>query len=341
MFAIKNIVVVICLINFHEHAMECERAGIGTKQHADILLKDAVYLKPSYYTFLKAMRLGYDKNKALGQAIGYYCQSSYDANHPTQVGRFRMIEDLLKEGANPNRFAGPTTYPTTSFNYTRFSYFDSFLGGGMSSMIGNIIQAESCKNKYSLVVLLLQYGLNKNELSTQQVLEVFDYKEAITKLPQQITYNNYTEKPSDTLKVYLLLFPELIETSFKDANKEARDVLERCKQEIQLDQGDLELVINQPENTKVAQDDIACVIAKKLAHFEEIKKEARSNIERTRKNKEEIKKYGGPLSYILNSQINNLPAKKKKNPYMSKKRSINGVSPQEENDTKRLKQEEN
>lgn len=181
-------------------------------------LMSSIYWTPDVSLFLKTIEKVDDVRTIpslgnhvtlLGELVGAYCEPS--TSDQLRADYLIMLAAILKRKANPN------TFLDTLYTYhARIWFNNKFVLSGLASTIGNIMQETKCDQRYELVLLLLQHGLDKNELLTSPVKDRFDYTKVLATLITKKTVD-------DELKTWYLLFPdEVTQLEFLELEKKIK-----------------------------------------------------------------------------------------------------------------------
>lgn len=247
---------------------------------------------------------------AVGNLVDMYHKAP---DKQTASSCYVMMEALLKLGADANRYCkdnNAISVPGSMYNVMI-----------LPSMILHILElSPNAHSTYDLVVLLLQYGLDKNDLNTPSVRKQFCYEFTISGLP-------FIGKLDDNYKIWVLLFSKEVQEAFDTCtiriNDKPKKILEECQDAVKIDQGLLDIFINPPKNS----------IADTLKLLQ---REARKRYR--------MVSMHGVLGYIQGREIGHFPKKKKLsasyNADQNKRSSSEVVGLDNETKVKRSKQEE-
>lgn len=283
---------------------------IEIKRQNKLLLK--AVKKGDHISFFKALKRGADLNHNVRESsvdfLGRrYITEIFDCSllgcaiinynkNITCATYIPIIQELLRRGSGPNLFYRFSI----DYNKTEASFLvvhvlgEAYFRHRTLGLVfkDSVMSQEECDARYNLVVLLLQYGFDKCKLDDNKSSAYdVDYKGIIKNLPNKPAIDH-------SFKTWLLLFPQEVEDAFKDCSKEARERLEACKELIRLDREFLDVFINPPKD----------IDAETLKVLQE---QARHNIRQLRAKEALLKKCGSTLKYVVSSQIGYLPAKTK------------------------------
>lgn len=258
-------------IFFCIHAMEHEAI--------EQLLKRAFWSENEYEPFEVAInRKGFDPNckildgarPILADAVTSYINT--DDEHKRER-LFCMIEELLKRGANPNKYSELFSLSGGLCLYTNHS------------MVAYIMSHTECQKRYKLILLLLQYGLNAAELRSYEVLRSFNYKKELRKLSEQKTID-------DTYKTWMLLCCWDLKKMLTDTSQKL-DIFQQCMDMIALEHDALYNIIYKPIDCK--ESDLSKLCEQARSHLQQV----------SLREKLIIKKHSNVYNYILRSGLPN------------------------------------